>query len=705
MFDSKLTAIFREEAAEHLDVLERLLLAIEAGQEDPVASIDECFRRAHTLKGAARAVGVQAIQESAHELEDLLNPHRGGAKAISEAVLRESLSRIDTLRRSVEDATRPEPAGAGSTGSEEVSPKMPIPTKPAAEVQPTGLRIDSSRLDRMIGLLGNIQISHKAAEKVPEDIRRMFDILSHTSENLGRIESGLRQNVPQPDRLMSSMQECRLAIQSATESMNMLRAAIGSRLAEETVLLDQLDEEIRRARLVPLSTLALFLERAGRDAADEKGKKVVFKMTGGQVTLDRVVIDAIQEPLLHLVRNAVAHGIESPETRRTAGKPPEGSLTIEAYRRGNQARIRVKDDGRGVDLDRLRTLVASRKRLSSEEATAVSEESLLDALFHGGLSTSKEADTLSGRGAGLEIVRTRLRTIQGDVRIFETGPAGTTFELALPVHLQIMRIMIVRASSGVYGIPTAAIQKTVRIKSSDLRSVESRPVLPTPSGPVRLVSIDAALGLPEKSNGSADGVCLILESGGQSTAIQAEEILDETEVLIRDLGFPLGQLANIAGAAIRPDGSVLPVLNPAELGESAEAARDVSPGAPDESAPQRPRVLVVDDSPTTRSVLRGLFSAAGFDVALASDGVEGHTMFLQQGADVVVTDIQMPRMDGFAFTRALKSSGGRRVPVILVTGRESEADRRAGLESGADAYVVKSTFEEGDLIETVRRFL
>ena len=196
----------------------------------------------------------------------------------------------------------------------------------------------------------------------------------------------------------------------------------------------------------------------------------------------------------------------------------------------------------------------------------------------------------------------------------------------------------------------------------------------------------------------------MLEVGARRAGILVDEVIEETEMLIRDLGFPMGHVPNVAGAAIRPDGSILLILNPAELGESALGKR-IAGAAEPAKATVRPRILVVDDSPTTRSVLRGLFSAAGFDVTLASDGVEGHARYVEHGADVVVTDIQMPRMDGFAFTRAVKSESGGRVPVVLVTGRESVADRRAGLEAGADAYVVKSTFEESDLIETVRRFL
>lgn len=705
MNDPKLAAIFRDEAAEHLDALERLLLAIEAGHEDPAAAIDECFRRAHTLKGAARAVGSSEIQKAAHDVEDLLNPFRGGAKPLSSQVLHEALSRIDGIRKAVSALTRSKESvdnSAADPPSADATPTAAV--KSVTDTPSTGLRIDSGRLDRMIGLLGNIEISHKAGEKVGDDVRRVLDVLGHAHGDLDRLESRLRQKNKAPaGEAMPSIQEAKLAIRAAAESLGMMRSTVESRHSEEELLLGQLDDEVRRARLVPISTLSLFLERACRDAANETGKKISFTMSGGEVTLDRAVIDAVQEPLLHLVRNAVAHGIELPPARAASGKSPEGSVAIEARRLGNRARIRVKDDGAGVNLARLRPIVASRKRQTMEETQAMSDESLMDCLFQGGITTATNADALSGRGAGLEIVRTRLRAVQGDVRVIETGAAGTVFELTLPVHLQIMRIMIFRSPSGIYGLPTASILRTERVRANDVRLLEGRPVFSTPTGPIPLVALDPALGIPERSRTSA-GVCVTLEVGARRAGILVDEVIEETEMLIRDLGFPMGHVSNITGAAIRPDGTILLILNPVELGESALGIRSVAAPEPAKVS-VRPRILVVDDSPTTRSVLRGLFSAAGFDVTLASDGVEGHARYVQQGADVVVTDIQMPRMDGFAFTRAVKSESGGRVPVVLVTGRESEADRRAGLEAGADAYVVKSTFEESDLIETVRRFL
>ncbi|MBI4179290.1 response regulator [bacterium] len=697
MNDPRLAAIFREEAAEHLDALERLLLAIEAGHEDPATSIDECFRRAHTLKGAARAVGSTEIQRTAHDLEELLNPFRGGARPLSSQVVQDALARLDGIRREVSELTRPKDAS-------DIPGGVPSPAGPRSEAPIAGLRIDSGRLDRMIGLLGSVEISHKAGEKVGEEVRRVLDVLGHAHGDLGRLETRLRQkNQAPPGEVLPSVQEARLAIRAAAESLSMMRSTAGSRYSEEELLLDQLDDEVRRARLVPLSTLSLFLERACRDAANETGKKIGFTMSGGEVTLDRAVIDAVQEPLLHLLRNAAAHGIEPPPGRAAAGKPPEGSVTIDARRLGNRVRIRVKDDGAGVDLARLRPIVTARLRQTPDETRAMSDESLMECLFQGGITTAKNTDALSGRGAGLEIVRTRLRAVQGDVRVIESGPAGTVFELTLPVHLQIMRIMIVRGASGFYGLPTASVLHTERVRTGDVRLLAGRPVFAAPRGPIPLVALDSALGIPERSRTSA-GVCVILEVGAHRAGILADEVIEETEMLIRDLGFPMGHVPNIAGAAVRPDGSILLILNPAELGESA-LGKKFTPAAEPAKVSVRPRILVVDDSPTTRSVLRGLFSAAGFDVVLASDGVEGRARYVQQGADVVVTDIQMPRMDGFAFTRAVKSESGGRVPVVLVTGRESEADRRAGLEAGADAYVVKSTFEESDLIETVRRFL
>ena len=730
--NSKLAAVFHEEATDHLDALERAFLNMESGKVDEAEEMNECLRRTHTFKGAARAIGLNELADRIHVFEGVLSPYRGGEQAVSLELIQTSLTEVNTLRRITEEAI-----GGNETSSLQTATVEPMsvaevatikvessePTPPAVEnlfiempsedqakekFSSRQLRVDSNRLDLILSMLGSLKISLRAGDAVIADVQKLRHHMGVALKTVreGHTEMKRVRSVQKIDRDAGEikLQEASLAIRSAVDEMDILRAGLEKRRLDESLLIDQLEGEVRNACLVAISTIELGLERSVRDIAAERGKQASFKLIGGGVKLDRAVVDAIQEPLMHVVRNAVAHGLEEPDERLDVGKPTEGMITITASRLGHTVRLVVGDDGKGIDIEKLREKVVKSGFLDSVEAQISPADVLLDFIFHPGILTSESTDSLSGRGLGLEIARTRLRAFQGDARVLETGPTGTKFELILPVHLQILRIMTVRTASGTFGIPTMAIRRTRHVADEEVRLLEGDRVISSDNGPIRLVPLDRALGKPERI-GSFKGNCLIMESGNRSVAIWVEELLQEDEVLIRGLGFPLGEIDHINGAAIQPDGSVLLILNPSVISDNALEKGVKGVSVLEKALLTEPRVLVVDDSPTTRSVLRDLFAAAGFKVTLASDGREARTLFQEHHPDIVVTDIEMPRMDGFSLTSLIKADPSGSVPVILVTGRESEEDRRKGLEVGADAYFVKSEFHHSELVDAVRKFL
>lgn len=627
MTDSRLLALFRDEAREHLDTMERALLDLDAGDR---SLMEECFRRAHTLKGAARVVGRSDIEAASHEFEEEIAPlARKGEPAAG--LVRRLLARIDAMRAECVAGGAPEEADGRESERGRRSGEAAM------------LRVESERFDRMMRLLSSLRIGREKPQRASDPAR-------------------------------------------------------SRRLAAEEILLQQLDGEIRAARLVPLSVLELPLERAVRELATERALDVRFTFEGGAVALDRAAIDALREPLLHLVRNAVAHGVEPLAERCASGKPPAASIRVRASRLGNRCRIVVEDDGRGIDRARLRSAVEAAGLLPAGESDLLEDDDLFEYIFHRDITTTVAADELSGRGVGLEIVRTRLRGARGEATLAETGASGTRFLLELPVQLQILHVLVVRSGPGLFGVPSDAVERVVRVNGDEIGMVEGLPVLDDAGRTLRVVDLGRVLDarLPASPNRRTG---FVLAAGGRRAAILADEVVGEEEILLRDLEFPLAGLAPYSGVAVMESGSIVLALHPVELLEKAFVVRPVSAvGA------ARKRILVADDSPTTRSLLRGVLAAAGYEVVTASDGVEASGMLSSSGAEIVVADVEMPRMNGFELARHVKSSSRGKIPVLLVTARSSDEDRRRGMESGADAYIVKSAFESEGLLETVRRF-
>ena len=421
---------------------------------------------------------------------------------------------------------------------------------------------------------------------------------------------------------------------------------------------------------------------------------------------DRAVLDGMREAVLHLVRNAVDHGLEPPAERRAAGKPEAGELRVCAALHGEQLTVTVSDDGRGLDTNAIRGQL-QRRGLPVPDTDA----ELALAVFEAGFSTRASATEISGRGVGLDVVRSIMTRLRGDVRVQWTRGRGTTFRLESPITLATQRVLFVDAGGQTLAIPTAAIARLHRVEVATLPRIDGRPALPTPAAaPVPLVSLAALLGPPLAVRPPEELALVVsIEVGERRLALVVDAFGDEEEIVVRPIEHrgarPLPQLA---GAAMLADGRIALVLNPAALAAPSLArgrrAASVEAAAPAPRA--RPRILVVDDSITTRTLEESVLTGAGFDVLTAVDGADGWKLLQEHGADLVLTDIEMPRMDGVALCEAVRASRRfAQLPVVLVTSLESAADRARGLDAGADAYIVKSGFDQEELLTLVRQLL
>ena len=718
--------IFREEAREHLSALEKGFLDLEAAAAAKRRGlIDSLFRHAHSLKGDARAVGVLPLKAAAQILEDLLDSLRSSPEELTSGHINQGLSQLDHVHTAFETWQQ---AGSGgiadlqlpnadlkTSSSDRVSQREPVASQvpqsaisnqqsaidvpqsaighwqsaianPKSPLEETfTVRVSSERLDRMLNLAGGVRIAQRSMESVQV---RVADLVDH-------LDAAVR------DRSHQSPSETGQAFEFALDQARRIASDIHNRRVGEELLMEGLQADIRQARLLPLLMLTESLRRAVRDLSQSLGKQLRYEVDVGQILLDKAVIEALRDPLLHLIRNAADHGLETPEARRVAGKPDEGVIRIHAQQQGPVVRITISDDGRGVDYERVRARLRHSGEVPEDELSHLSERDLMAYLFQPGFTTATAGD-VSGRGVGLDVVSDTVRRLQGTVTVESSSRAGTMFVIMVPVTISTMRVLTVLTGGQRFGIPSAMVVRTGRAARQDLRELEGGLVLNLHGEPLRWTSLGELLGLQasrQATHGDSWPYLLIAQANSR-IVVAVEDVEDESEVLLKPLGFPLNDVPGVLGATIRADGSVQLLLDLASPTWTARG-QHAAPSRP--PSPQARRIMVVDDSPTTRAIMRNVFTAAGYSVVTATDGIDALERLRSHPVHLVVCDVEMPRLNGFDLTRQIKSKYG--LPVILVTGREQEAHRREGLEAGADAYVIKSTFEGQGLLQIVEQWV
>jgi two-component system chemotaxis sensor kinase CheA len=465
---------------------------------------------------------------------------------------------------------------------------------------------------------------------------------------------------------------------------------------------NELQESAMQARMVPVETITGQLHRAVRDLARKLGKRVRWEEDGTDTELDRNVLEQLSGPLMHLVRNAVDHGLEDPADRQAAGKSPIGRVWLRAAQLGSDVVVTVADDGRGVNVDRVRAVA----RAQGKDALIDDDSAALEAIFGSGISTAEQVSDVSGRGVGLDVVRANVEAIRGRVEVRSTPGRGTEFRIVVPITLAVMRCLLVETAGSIYALPMHSIELVRHASPAEASRSDGRTVLWIKDEPVPLADLGALLGgapYPDRS-----GPAVIINSLFGRYAFRVDRLVAQRDLVIKGLGRLIPRLGLVAGASVEPDGSVLLVLDAAGMIEQATSDRDtaVVPTVSAPAAPPPAAVLVVDDSLAVRELERSILERAGYEVRTAADGVEALALLAERPADLVVSDIEMPRMDGFTLTGAIRAEPAiRNVAVLLLTSRSSEDDRRRGLAAGADGYMVKSAFEEQTLLDAVERLL
>jgi two-component system chemotaxis sensor kinase CheA len=476
------------------------------------------------------------------------------------------------------------------------------------------------------------------------------------------------------------------------------------------LLSESLQDQVRTLRLVPLASLLRPLARSVRDIAQDLSKKVEYEVVGDEIEMDRPVLEGIKDPLMHLLRNAIDHGIETPEERRAKGKSEIGRISITVSSTGNRIQLAVRDDGAGISMEKISAAAVRKKLLTAAEVAVLSPQQTLELIFRPGFSSREIITNISGRGVGLDVVLSNLNSLKGSVQIETVEGAGTCFILGLPVTLSTDRGLMVRAGGAEFAIPSVSVVRVMDVDASELVDIEAMPaiVMEGKAVPVRDMSAVLELGQPQASLQGRLPV-VVLSNGWQSVALLVDEIVGERECVVKRLKAPLISIRNVIGGTLSGSGKVVIVLNPADLVTSAlrmDAGWRVQVQAQNRVAAVTPHVLVVDDSITTRTLEKSILESQGFRVSIAVDGRLGWEALQKEKFDLVVTDVEMPVMNGFELAERIKRSERYRdIPVVIVTSLASEADRRRGIEVGADAYIVKGQFETKVLLDVINQLI
>jgi two-component system chemotaxis sensor kinase CheA len=543
----------------------------------------------------------------------------------------------------------------------------------------------------------------RALQSQSAELRQMWIRLKSTLVNIGlEDEEGRGSLLDEVAAIDDRIDELR------TDTTSFAKGYADDTARASTVISD-LQEDGMRLRMLPVGTVFRTFPRAVRDLARDFSKEVEFEMEGIDTELDKKVLEEINDPLIHILRNSIDHGIEPPDVREAAGKPRKGTIKMTAQQEGDHIIIRVSDDGAGIDADAVRDSAVKKGFLTEAEARAMSDREAKFLIFESGLSTSPIITEISGRGVGMDVVRAFVvEKLKGSVHVESELGKGTEFQLTIPLTLAIIRALVLRVGGQVFAIPTATIDETLRIDPAAIVKVEGRQVIRRQRRNIPLVRLGDTIDIPHTGASGEKLPIVVVGFSGQRLGFVADEFLGEQQIVIKTLGTHLRKVRNVAGVTVLGAGQVVVILNVPDLISSARKISGLGVGRATEETREGPkRILICEDSFTTRELERSIFEAAGFDVEAAADGQEGLDK-LREGleVDAVVTDVQMPNLDGFDLTRAIRGDEQlMNTPVIIVTSLEREEEKAEGIEAGADAYITKSVFNQDTLLDTVDRLI
>jgi two-component system sensor histidine kinase and response regulator WspE len=723
--------LFRLEAETETRVLTSGLLALE---RDPTAAnqLEACMRAAHSLKGAASIVGLTVGLRVAHAMEDCFVAAQQGRTTLGRAQIDLLLGGADLLmrisktpeadigrwddqhkadvERCLSDLAGILHDGPATAASLADSPSAePVPQRDASDGRPESdrvLRVTAENLNRLLSLAGESLVESRWVKPFGESLLRLKRLQHRSSKALDSVREILSSGAPDVD--------AQAALAAARDIVSECEQVLAQRLTELEMfdrrsisLSNRLYDEALACRMRPFADGVQGFPRMVRDVARSLGKQVKLDIIGETTQVDRDILRKLDAPLGHLLRNAVDHGLESPDERRAAGKPAEGVVRLEARHSAGALHVSISDDGRGVDLDRLRRCVVERNLIDVQAGAALSEAELLEFLFLPGFSMKATVTDISGRGVGLDVVQDMVKQVRGTVRVSSQPGEGTRFQLQLPVTLSVVRTLLAEIGGEPYAFSLAHIIRTIKLSKDRIQFLEGRQHCDFEGRRIGLVAAHQVLETGEGTQVGEDLSVILMGDSSHMYGLVVDRFLGERELVVQPLDAQLGKIKDIAAGALMPDGSPVLIVDPEDLIRSMDKL--VSGGRLSRlqhqgtaAGTKRKRVLIVDDSLTVREVERKLLGNRGYEVEVAVDGMDAWNAVRTGHFNLVVTDIDMPRMDGIELvTLITRDPNLKSLPVMVVSYKDRDEDRQRGLEAGAAYYLTKGSFHDETLVQAV----
>jgi len=762
--DEELRTLYKEASADHIQKIEAGLLHLEKNPLDQ-AKLEQLLRETHSLKGDSRMLGVKDVETLTHQLEDILGAVKRGERVFTPGIFECLYLGLDAVRKIAHEAVTGQSAGIsvfhvlaqlmGADSSEELPQtqetvaqlngaasaqsigEQPLafkdavqtkePVEPAAEALAKGrdyqidtIRVESQKLDKLL-----TQASELAVTKgqMGDQLAEIDQILAQWEEwnreafvsRLTFDELERRWNTPELQPLQNFYNLVESRLEQLGVLLNRLRATTFEDNAKLETVANELESGIHSLRLLPFSTIFNLFPRTVRDLAKQQGKEVNLVIEGGDNSVDKRILEEMKDPLMHLLRNAIDHGIETPTERQSLGKPASATIRLRGYQVGSTVSIEVIDDGRGLDVEAIKQAAMDRGVRSPQELAQMSTAEIQALIFAAGFSTRTAVTEISGRGVGLDVVRANVDRLKGNIQVEFTPSKGCLFRITLNSSLSTTDALIVRVSQHPYAIPVGFVEAMQLVSPQEVFSAGGSQTLPFQGESVSVAWLADLLGLPVKAPTSTKALhaasktipCIILRIGSERLALLVDTILEQQDIVLKPQSQLLQRIRNISGATILGTGEVCMVLNPPDLFKSArKAIVSVTVKELTEQAQVKQKILLVEDSIPIRTQMKRILESAGYDVTAAVDGADGFNKLRAGTFKAVVSDVQMPNLDGLGLTAKLRQiKEYKDLPVILVTTLASEEDKRQGHQAGANAYITKGDFEQGVLLDTLRTLI
>ena len=687
---------FVEEATERIKRVEHGLISLEA-EKGSIEILQELLREVHTIKGSANMLGLKNISTLAHSIETVLGKEKEEEGALTPETMNILYQSIDTLSRMVELVQQ---EGKDTFDPSDICSKLTAAISSEKQVLPPTETTETTETTPITGY-HHPQISHI------ETIRINVNKIDHLSKISAELMYWIMRETGRYHQL-KNLSSSRFQELSGEKGKSYQKIFEG--YSEEIVLGDrlihQLQEEILSISLVSLAHVFDGLPRAVRGLSQELGKEIDLVIEGGEIAVDQRIINQIGDPLIHLMRNAIDHGIEPSSQRRACNKPPKGRLRVGASQIGNRVLIEIQDDGQGIDFSNIQEEIVKKGLLPREEAVSLTEGELLGFIFKPGFSTQTIITEVSGRGIGMDVVKRTMEKLNGTITLTTEGGKGTRCTLNLPFYLALIQSLLFIAGESTFAIPLGYIDQVVclnpdRVMTSEKSILFQGKIIPA-------AKLTGLLQMPAIQGNEQKYYALILKQGDQRVGLLVDKVLEEKDIVIKTLGKYFNTTGEISGVTVLSSGEVALVLNVAVITEAIMQGLDRKisreKGEMEEMIKGPLSVLLVEDSLIVQDLEKNILQTAGYRVETAKDGLDAIEKLKKQDFDLIITDIEMPRMNGFELITAVRKDdryGG--IPIVIVTTRERKEDKLKGLEIGADAYLLKGGFDQGEFLSVIER--